>query len=107
MNTRRLVTPILTLAFAGLSLGFASGCSSSEPQTQVNVPGGGAVGTGDLSGTPQPGQQWSVSDQGSGAGIGQNRPKMSDAALGPYNSGMQAFVAGDLQNAKKFFEQAT
>lgn len=69
--------------------------------------GGGNVGVGDLTGTPKPGQQWTIQDTGSGAGIGQNRPKMSDAALGPFQQGMTAFVSGDLQTAKKLFQQAT
>ncbi|NUO50578.1 MAG: tetratricopeptide repeat protein [Polyangiaceae bacterium] len=47
-----------------------------------------------------------MSDAGSSSEIGKNRPKMSAAAAGPYQQGMQAFVAGDLQNAKKFFQAA-
>jgi tetratricopeptide (TPR) repeat protein len=100
--------PFARFASVAVLVAAGAGCSSTpDAQTQVNVPGGGAVGAGDLSGTAQPGQQWSVSDQGSGAGIGANRPKMSDSALSSYNQGMQAFVAGDLLNAKKAFEAAT
>ena len=84
----------------------AFGCSSTDENTPINVPGGGIVGAGDLTGTPQPGQQWSVSDAGSSSEIGKNRPKMSDAAAAPYQRGMQAFVAGDLARAKQFFNEA-
>lgn len=93
--------------FGASALVLAVGCSGTEEVVQVPVAGGGFVGTGDLSGNPQPGQQWSVPDAGSGAGIGENRPKMSDTALGLYQQGMQAFVAGDLAAAKSQFTQAT
>lgn len=91
---------------AGVLLAFAGivGCETTD--TPTNVPGQGAAPPGDL-GQPQPGQQWTMGDQGSGEGIGTNRPKMNDAALASYNQGMQAFVSGDLQNAKKLFLQAT
>ncbi|MBK6512783.1 MAG: tetratricopeptide repeat protein [Polyangiaceae bacterium] len=87
---------------AALTIG--AGCTE-EPQ----VPQGGAgpVGSGDLLGTPQPGQVWTMPDTGSGEGIGANRPKMSDAALAFYQQGMQAFVGGDLPNAKRLFQSAT
>ncbi len=82
------------------------GCETTE-DAKVPVAGGGGVGAGGLTGTPQPGQQWTMQDGGSGAGIGKNRPKMSDAAAAIFAQGMTAFVGGDLQNAKKLFAQAT
>ncbi len=91
------VAPVLLLLLLG--------CSSTDENTQVNVPGGGTVGPGGL-GVAQPGQQWAMSDAGSSSEIGKNRPKMSAAAAGPYNQGMTAFVAGDLAKAKQFFQQA-
>ena len=95
---------LLCLSF---SLG-ALGCdSSTDVQPQVPIVGGGVVGAGDLTGTPQPGPQWSMGDQGSGAGIGENRPKMNDSALGSYQQGMTAFVSGDLATAKQHFTAAT
>jgi Tfp pilus assembly protein PilF len=90
-----------------LLLALTAACDSTEVQPQVPVAGGGVVGVGDLSGTPQPGQQWSIPDAGSGAGIGENRPKMNDSALGLYQQGMSAFVAGDLATAKQQFTAAT
>src|SRR5687767_712755 len=78
------------------------GCSSTDEQTQTPLPGGGQAGPGGL-GVPQLGQEWSMSDAGSSSEIGKNRPKMSAAAAGPYQQGMQAFVAGDLQKAKQLF----
>jgi tetratricopeptide (TPR) repeat protein len=87
---------------------FGLGCSSTdEPSPQVPVPGGGVVGQGDLTGTPKPGQEWSVSDAGSGQGIGGNRPKMNATAAGHYQAGMTAFIAGDLAKAKQLFAEAT
>jgi len=82
------------------------GCETTAETPKVPLAGGGVVGAGDLSGTPKPGQQWTMQDVGSGAGIGQNRPKMSDAAAAIFQQGMQAFVGGDLANAKKLFIQA-
>ncbi len=90
------------LFFAVVLAAMALGCETTDEPTKVPVAGGGGVGVGDLSGTPKPGQQWTVQDAGSSAGIGQNRPKMSYAAGAIFQQGMQAFVAGDLPNAKKF-----
>ncbi len=98
MNRTPLASLVLSLALAA--------CSSAD-DTKVNVPGGGTVGAGDLSGTPKPGQQWSVSDAGSSSEIGKDRPKMNDAAAAYYNQGMTAFVSGDLQKAKQLFGEAT
>lgn len=98
----RAVVLAAVLASSGLLA-----CTGDETPPNVPGQGGAPAGVGDLSGTQQPGQQWSIQDGGSGEGIGANRPKMSDAALGQYNQGMQAFVSGDLQNAKKFFQAAT
>ncbi len=101
--------PLLKLAMGALvAAGALAGCTNDET-TKPNVPigGGGDVGLGDLSGQPKPGQQWTVGDAGSGEGIGVNRPKMSDAALGYYTKGMDAFRMGDLANAKALFVQAT
>jgi len=96
----------LVLVVAGV-LG-AVGCTSEEkPKPNVPIGGGGNVGVGDLSGQPKAGQQWTMADAGSGEGIGKNRPKMNDSALGLYNKGMDAFRTGDLANAKTFFVQAT
>lgn len=98
------LTQLLSLSFALVAVGCDS---STDVQPQVPITGGGVIGTGDLSGTPQPGQQWSMTDQGSGAGIGENRPKMNESALGSYQQGMTAFVAGDLATAKQHFTAAT
>jgi tetratricopeptide (TPR) repeat protein len=86
----------------------ATGCSS-EPTPQPNVPvaGGGTVGNGDLSGTPKPGQQWTTNDAPSSGDVDQNRPKMNAAASSSYESGVKAFMSGDLATAKKLFTDAT
>ncbi len=99
MNTTKHIG--LSVVVAALALG----CSSTDEQTQTPLPGGGQAGPGGL-GVPQPGQEWSMSDAGSSSEIGKNRPKMSAAAAGPYQQGMQAFVAGDLQKAKQLFGEA-
>lgn len=93
-----------------LTLGLAAmGCETEEAKHPVGGgPGAtGPQGPGDLAGTAQPGQQWTMQDGGSGEGIGANRPKMNATALASYNKGMQAFISGDLLNAKKFFQEAT
>ena len=102
LRRTRFTRPTLSLLLV-----LTAACDSTEVQPQVPVAGGGVVGVGDLSGTPQPGQQWSIPDAGSGAGIGENRPKMNDSALGLYQQGMSAFVAGDLATAKQQFTAAT
>lgn len=95
----RLAGVLLIGGLAALGVG----CTDETPTTQVPIAGGGVVGAGGLTGIAQPGQQWTVQDQGSAAGIGENRPKMNDSALAQYQQGMTAFRSGDLQNAKKFF----
>ena len=98
-------TPLSWPVVFGAALTVVSliGCeTTTEDGARVPIGGGGNVGTGDLSGTALPGQQWTVQDKG-----GTNRPKMSDASLASYEQGMQAFRAGDLQSARKLFQQAT
>ncbi|MFO0550409.1 MAG: tetratricopeptide repeat protein [Polyangiaceae bacterium] len=97
-----LQVSLLSLSAAGL-LGCPSTTATTEPASTPSGP----VGTGDLSGTPQPGQQWTIPDAGSTQDVGADRAKMNDDALQSYQQGMQAFVTGDLQNARKFFQEAT
>ncbi len=92
---------------AACALGSVACGSDEGPGAQFPLPGGGQVGAGDLSGQPQAGQQWAISDQSSARGEASNRPKMSDQALALYNQGMQAFVTGDLATAKSSFQAAT
>ena len=100
------------LRAASLALGLGVlgltqiGCGEDKPQPNVPVPGGGMVGPGGL-GTNQPGAQIGMSDAPSSSGMTGERPKMNDAALRSYQSGMQAFAAGDLATAKKLFTDAT
>lgn len=98
---------LLALALSSTGLA-ATGCSDSEAvPPKVPVPGGGQVGTGDLSGTPQAGQQWTAGDEGSSAGIDMNRPQMNGEAAGHYQQGVQAFVGGNLAGARDAFTRAT
>ena len=74
---------------------------------KVPVAGGGQVGTGDLTGTPQQGQQWTAGDEASSSGIDMNRPQMSSEAAGYYQQGVQAFVGGNLAGARDGFSKAS
>src|SRR5260221_3373305 len=105
----RIVEARSVLLAAGVMLGGAllAGCGEEAPKAQVPVAGGGVVGAGDLSGKAQPGQVWTASDTPSSGDVDQSRPKMNDAAASSYKAGINAFVAGDLQTAKKLFTDAT
>ncbi len=111
-RTTQLTSQLTTSLRAGFfALGLAAlapltGCGDETPAAKVPVPGGGAVGTGDLA-QQKPGQQWGMSDAPSSSGMTGERPKMNDSALKSYQQGMQAFSAGDLATAKKFFQEAT
>lgn len=97
---------LVAVAVAASALG-GSACSDGEAvPPKVPVPGGGQVGTGDLSGTPQAGQLWTAGDEGSSAGIDMNRPQMNADAAGYYQQGVQAFVGGNLAGARDMFSRA-
>jgi Tfp pilus assembly protein PilF len=105
----RMTRPWLVVVTALLGAPAAAGCSST-PSAQsagaLGPEGSGAVpGVGDL-GAPQPGQQFTISDQGSTQNIGQDRPKMNDAAAGFYTQATQAFSSGDLVSARSLYQQA-
>ncbi len=91
---------------AALAAGLAA-CSDDAVPAKVPVAGGGQVGTGDLGGPPKPGQQFTASDDPSSAGIDMNRPQMNSSAAGHYQTGIQAFVGGNLAGAKDAFTKAT
>jgi len=91
---------------AALALSAAA-CTGDAVPAKVPVAGGGQVGTGDLSGTPKAGQQFTASDDPSGAGIDVDRPQMNGEAAGHYQTGIQAFVGGNLAGAKDSFTKAT
>jgi Tfp pilus assembly protein PilF len=103
LDRARTLAAVSVLALAASPL---AGCGDETPAAKTPVPGGGTVGQGDL-GQAKPGQQWGMSDAPSSAGMTGDRPKMNDSALKSYQQGMQAFIAGDLATAKKFFQEAT
>ncbi len=85
--------------------GDAAGAGPPKAPTTVAAPPA-ATTEGGVAATPQ-GQQFAVTDApSSGEGAAQ-RPAMSPSAQGPYQAGMQAFQAGDLQGAKNQFVAAT
>lgn len=97
----------LVVALGLVAMGaVTTGCGDETPAAKTPVAGGGTVGQGDL-GQAKPGQQWGMSDAPSSSGMTGERPKMNDSALKSYQQGMQAFIAGDLATAKKFFQEAT
>ncbi len=101
--SRRL--PAVAVAVV-LALG-AVGCGKGGPGADAPVgaqvdPTAAGRGPAVVSG-PQ-GQQFGVTDQPSGGG--EAYPALSPAAKGPYDAGMAAFQAGDLDGAKNQFAKA-
>lgn len=94
------------LALASALTVGAVACADDAVPAKVPVAGGGQVGTGDLTGTPQAGQQWTANDDASGTGVDMNRPQMNGEAAGHYQQGISAFVGGNLAGAKDSFTRA-
>jgi tetratricopeptide (TPR) repeat protein len=106
----RETSAALVAALCGVAFFGAVGCGTGpDPATAAGVatgPGAAVAGQGDL-GTPQPGQQWTMNDAGSGQGIGQDRPVMNEEATNLTRQATEAFQRGELAAAKTLYAQAT
>lgn len=101
------ITNEMRAAWLMVALGLLSACGGSGPEAKA--PTGatqpGTTTTGERVIAPS-GVQVGISDALSN-GAASNRPKMNAAAAEQYAAGMQAFQAGDLDNAAAKFTKAT
>jgi len=110
MNTTTMRNALGVVVVGGALLAGAAvqacggGSAQKAPST---VPTSAASAKPGQSVSADTGQQVGVSDAPSSAGVSAaERPKMNDAAKGPYMQALEAFARGDLAGAKTLFNDA-
>jgi Tfp pilus assembly protein PilF len=97
---------VVTSTLAMLSACAKEGAGPDAVTPAASQQQGGAPNAAGGAVTNAQGQQFAVSDAPSSGEAATNRPQMSAGAKQAYQSGMQAFMAGDLQGAKTQFSNA-